>query len=116
MLQIKYSTGSTSSMSRHLEKKHGINIERIKKENSRRSNADVKSQSGTRTINSKCKTPSTCAGVTGQFRLQAALTMNSKVTRTSTRSIRRAIGVFIAKTCDHFPSWKALALLNLKKV
>lgn len=93
------------------KKKHRINIERIRKENSSRSDADVQSQSGTWTINSKSKTPSTCAGVTGQLRLHASFTMNSKVTRTSTSntSITRALGVFIA----NFSSWKAFALCNL---
>lgn len=111
MSQIKYSTVSTSSRSTHLEKKHRINIERIRKENSSRSDADVQSQSGTWTINSKSKTPNTCAGVTGQLRLHASFTMNSKVTRTSTSntSITRALGVFIA----NFSSWKAFALCNL---
>lgn len=57
----------------------------------------------------------TRTGETGQLQLQVAFTMSSKVTRTPTRctSITRAIGVFIAKTCAHFPSWKALALFNL---
>lgn len=77
-------------MLKHLERKHGINIEKIKKENNSSS------------INSESNTPST--GVTGQLRLQEAFTMKRKLTRTSTRhtSITRAIDVFIAKDMRPF--------------
>lgn len=98
-------------------KKAWVNIDRIKKENSSKTNTDVKSQSETWTINSESKTPnrSTSTGVTGQLRLQEAFTMKSKLARTSTRhtSITRAIGVFFAKDMRPFSVLENSGLVKL---
>ena len=80
--QVKYLSESTSSMTAHLLRRHGITLSKTKGAN--RENV---------------KQP-----LTGQLRLPEALGLKNKYSRSSTRhaDITRSIGVFIAKDMRPF--------------
>lgn len=94
-MQIKYMTGSTSSMTAHILRRHGITLSKTKAAAENRE---------------KNKHTST-----GQLRLPEALGLRNKYPRSSTRhgDITRSIGVFIAKDMRPFSVLENSGFVNM---
>ena len=107
---LKYAMGSISSMTKHLDCKHGIEVSNCKNADSKSSQTSIAgSSSKTAASGTKSVTSS------GQLRLHEAFSMTKKCTHTSTKhvSIARAIGVFIAKDMRPFSIVENRGFVNM---
>jgi hypothetical protein len=97
--QLKYLTSSTSSMTAHIFRKHGITLT-------------------PRTTGEKIKHPVTPTTLSGQLRLPEALAFRNKYTRSSFRhtDITRSIGVFLAKDMRPFSVLENTGFVNMIRV